>query len=91
MGMGLMDAIIGAKKIIVPYHPGLETMRLMGIVRRYRNGIYVMILPPQEPAKGERDEAEGSQHAPQPQQRHMEIEAPLAAQELPPVCIFSPS
>lgn len=50
-----------AEKIIVPSSLCLEMMRLMGIVRRYRDDIYIMITPPPEPTEVERDATEGSQ------------------------------
>lgn len=60
MGIGLLDAIRGAKKIIIQSPLSLETMRLMGIICKYRNGVYVMIVPPLEIAESEGDAAESS-------------------------------
>lgn len=91
MGMCLLDMIRGAKKIIVPSSLGLETMRFIGMVRRYGSSTYVMIMPSLEIAKGEGDETDGSQPAPQPQQEKMDTEASLTAREPPLVHIFSPS
>lgn len=66
MGMGLMDPIQGAEKIIVPSTLGLEDMRLMGMIKRYRDEVYVMITATPEIAKGEGNAGEGSQHAQEP-------------------------
>lgn len=63
MGMGLLDAINGAEKIIVPSPLSLEMMPLMWMVRRYRDGVYVMIMPTPELAEVEDDASEGSQPA----------------------------
>lgn len=89
MDMGLLDAVRGAEKIIVPSPLSLETMRLMGMIRRYRLGVYVMVMPPLETAEG--DEVEGPQPALEPQQEHMEADALPGTQEPPPVRIFSPT
>lgn len=67
MVMGLLDAIRGAENIIVPSLLGLETMRLMGMIRKYRDRVYVMIIHLPEKAEGEGDAAEGSQPAFEPQ------------------------
>lgn len=48
----------------VPSPHGLKTMRLMGMILRYRDSVYVMIMAPPETAEGEEDEAEGSPLAP---------------------------
>lgn len=58
--MGLMDVIRGAEKIRVPSPLGLETMHLMGMIRRYGDRVYVMIMSPLELAEGEGDTAKGS-------------------------------
>lgn len=60
MGMGLLDVIRGAKKIIVLSPLSLQTMILRGMVRKYIDGIYVMIMHPPKLAEGERDEVGGS-------------------------------
>lgn len=83
IGMGLLDAIRGAEKMIVPSPFGLETIRLMNMIRRYRDGVYVMIMPSPEIFKVETDAAEGSQPAQEPQPGHLEINAPPIVQELP--------
>lgn len=59
--MGLLDAIKEAEMMIVPSPLGLETMRLMGMIHRYRDGVYEMIMSPPETAEKEKDVAEASQ------------------------------
>lgn len=66
VGMGLLKAISGAEKTIIPSPFGLETMRLMGMVKRYGPSTYVMIIPLLKEFESESDETEGSQPAPQP-------------------------
>lgn len=51
----------------------------MGMIWRYKDGVYVVIMPPTEPAEGEGGAAEGYQPVPEPQPQHMKIEAPLTA------------
>lgn len=47
MGMGLLDAIRGIEKTIAPAPLGLETMRMMGMIRRYLDGVSVLNMPHQ--------------------------------------------
>lgn len=68
MGMGLLEVIREAKKTIIPCPLGLETIKLMGMVGRYRPSTYVMIMPQPEMAESEGDDGDGSQPTPQPQQ-----------------------
>lgn len=63
IGIGVMDAIRGAEKIIISSPLGLETMRLMDMIRRYRDGVNVINMPPLEPVEGQRDATEGLQPA----------------------------
>lgn len=65
--MSLLDAICGVKKTIVPAPFGLEMMKLMGMIRRYRDRVYVLNIPPLVTAEAERDVAGGSQLAQEPQ------------------------
>lgn len=91
IGIGMLDTIRGARKTIIMFPLGLEMMRLLGMVRRYIDGVYVMITLASEPAKGEGDAAEWSQPVPKPQLEQMETEAPTTAQEPPLVWIISHS
>lgn len=79
MGMGLLDAIRGDEKAIVPASLGIETMRLMGMVCRHRPGEYILITPALEIAERGEDATEGSQQVLEPQRKHTEAEAPPAA------------
>lgn len=73
----------GAEKMIVSSPLGIEIIRLMGMVRRFRLGVYTMIMPPPEIAKGEWEAVEGSQA------EHIETEAPPTALEQRQVHMFS--
>ncbi len=62
MGLGWMDAIRGVAKETVPAPLGIETLLMMGLVRRAGPGVY-RLVPPQAAAAAAA--AEGSQAIPQ--------------------------
>lgn len=77
--MGLLNAIRGPEKTIVPAPLGLEIMLMMGMIRWYKDGVYMLNMPPPEPVEIEGDVAEGPQPAQEPQPEHTEAKAPHAA------------
>lgn len=52
MWMGLIKVISGVEKMIVPSPLDLETMRLIRMICRYRDGVYKIIIPPPKTAEG---------------------------------------
>lgn len=43
--MGLIEAIQGGEKVIVPSPLNLETLRMMGMVKKDASGRYVLVVP----------------------------------------------
>lgn len=43
--MGLIEAIQGGGKVIVPSPLNLETLRMMGMVKKDASGRYVLVVP----------------------------------------------
>lgn len=64
--MGLIEAIRVAEKIIEPSPLGLDTICMMGMIRRYKDRVYVMIMPPLETVENKGDAANGFQPALEP-------------------------
>lgn len=64
LGMGLLDAIRGAEKIIIPSPLGLDMIILMGLLRRHRPGVYILPTSTPEIVEGEDHTADRSQIVP---------------------------
>lgn len=73
--MGLLDAISGANKMIIPVLLGIATMRLIGMVHRCWPEVYVLITHTSEIAEGGDNVAEGSQLLLVPQEEQIETKA----------------
>lgn len=85
-GMGLLLAVLGEEKVVVPVPLGLVTLRLMGMVKKIGINGYALVDVLSNESEEEDDEPEDTsdiQATPPPKGESMDIEATTVAQGAP--------